>query len=191
MLNATRAAAVVAVLALSGSLAVIVGPLGPSVDPVPPPAAESAVTDTDLTPGFFSGTATLGRGQVPETTALVDRLELRDAGTTFRLDLDDARVNGSTGTMTSDWDTFPITDGVVEAMRRGSGHMSNDGGSWVLTFYGAGASPEDGHSYGYATMVGEDGYEGLVGSMVMMGHDGVGGWQVTGSIVPAEHVAAD
>ena len=192
MLNATRAAAIVAVLTLSGSLALIAGPLGQSGDPAPPPAAEMDGSDVDLTPGFFTGTATIQTRQEPDITALVDRLEARNAGNTFTLDLDDPRVDGSTGTAVFDFDDFPVSGGQVGVFRDGSGLIENENGTWVLSsFHGAGAEPEDGSSYTFAAMTGEGAYDGLVGTMLMTDHDGAGNWQVVGSIFPEERVPSE
>lgn len=192
MLNATRAAAIVTVLALSATLALVAGPLGQSSDPVPVPAAESTSTDIDAAPGFFSGTATTVDRQEPEITAQVDRLELRKAGTTFTLDLDDPRVDGSISTTVFDYDDFPVAGGQVGVVRDGTGRLENEGGAWVLSsLSGAMAEPEDGRSYAYATMTGEGGYDGLVGSMLMTDHDGAGTWQIVGAIFPEQNVAGE
>ncbi|MEX1295111.1 MAG: hypothetical protein AB1Z67_02960 [Candidatus Limnocylindrales bacterium] len=187
MLNATRAAAVVAVLALSGSLALLAGPVGQPSDPAPQPAAQTEATDLGERPGFFTGTATIERGQEATLTGRLDRVEMRDAGSIVTFELDDPRVDGSIGTTLMDYDDFPVAGKLVGVVRGGSGRLENAGGAWALAFlHGAMSQPENGQSYIYSTMVGEGGYDGLEGSMLMTDYDGAGVWQVVGTIFPEE-----
>jgi hypothetical protein len=192
MLNATRAAAVVAVLALTGSLALLAGPVSQPGDPAPPPAAQAEDAGVGETPGFFTGTATIERGQEPALTGRLDRVEMRDAGSAVTFELDDPRVDGSIGTMMMDYDDFPVSGGLVGVVRGGTGRLENAGGAWTLSFLdGAMSQPENGHSYFYSTMVGEGAYDGLVGSMLMTDYDGAGGWQVVGTIFPEENAPSE
>lgn len=192
MLNATRAVAVVAVLALSGSLALLAGPLGRSEEPATVPAAETATTEIDHVPGFFTGTATMSRGQEAEITALADRQEFRQVGTSFTLELDDPRVDGSTFKTVYDYDDFSVSGGRMGVFRGGTGRMENDDGAWVLSsIHGAVAEPEDGSSYTHATMTGEGAYDGLVGTMLMTDYDGAGSWKVVGALFPEQRVSPE
>ena len=185
MLNATRAAAVVAVLALTGSLALLAGPVSQPGDRAPLFAAQAEDVELDKSPGFFTGTATIDRGQEPAVTGRFDRVEMRDAGSAVTFELDDPRVDASIGTTLMDYDDFPISGGRVGVVRLGTGRLENAGGAWTLSFLdGAMAQPENSQSYFYLTMVGEGAYDGLVGSMLMTDHDGAGSWQVTGTIFP-------
>jgi hypothetical protein len=134
MFTATRVAAVVAIVALGGSLALVAGPLGPSADTAPVPGA--ATSSPSPSPGaidetYFTGVMTVGLEGVEGTTEVGPDDVIRNRGGQYDAEWwsTDPRFSGPgdyTGN-TNDYKTG--SDGVVSV---GWGTMSveTEDGTW-------------------------------------------------------------
>lgn len=172
MLNATRAVALIAVVALGGSLALTVAPLQSEPEPLVPGAETTAAQMEDvvhLTGEEISG-FTIGSERTGEPGGVI-----RDTGGTGTLELTamtDSRLNGvGTYTMDSEYILGPtgslmnfVTTSLIE----------NEGGAWRGQGTGSlwtGLGDARGESSALATvwLTGEGAYEGLGGYLILTG----------------------
>ena len=97
MFTATRTAAVIAILAVGGSLALVAGPLGPSPDTAPAPGAVTPSPSPVSSDGtYFTGTMRFGMPIAWGSTVVDDGVtRFRDERFQVAWESTDARFSGS------------------------------------------------------------------------------------------------
>ena len=179
MFTPIRVAAVTAVLALTGTLAFLSGPLAPS-EPVTPPAAETSAVSMD--PGHFSGTVVAWQDGDSETEILADRTVERWRAR-WTSTMSDPRVSGQ-GEAADYLETIPVPGGGFILAHTGLGQLTNDDGTWDIECQGA-ASMDADDSRIFCWQTGNGAYDGLTAFLILTG-DGGGTWQAEGWVYPGQ-----
>ena len=163
MFTATRVAAGVAILALSGSLALVAGPLTPERATMPLASAESP-SSVQAMGGHTTGTMRLGVGTYGETTAGDAWTERRGSDWSTIWTSDDSRLSGH-GSFAVDTNTYLATDGTEFAAGWAELTLENEDGSWSSLAPAAGVGMGD---FGQSSFWfdGAGGYEGLSAFLV-------------------------
>ena len=180
MFTATRMAAVTAVLALTGSLALMAGPLDQTETALAPGAALPEM----LEPAHFTGrtTASGGTGDMEE---LPDRTTERWEATFYNT-MSDPRMSGN-GTSTNYLESIDVGAGKLLS-HASTGELVNDDGSYSLACTGAGATGMMDTEWDPLALItcwyeGRDGYDGLVAYTILKtGAPLTGIWDVEGWI---------
>jgi hypothetical protein len=163
MLNATRAVAIVAVLALTGTLALVAGPFAPTEQAAPAATLERSFVDV----GRFTGVMTFGPADasVDSVASVVGEVESERGGsTTVVLSGTDARL---TGEARLDWNADNLGPTFSQAsIVAGWLALENEGGGWEGPWRGV-TYPADAEAQlpattrTSATLTGTGGYDGL------------------------------
>jgi hypothetical protein len=175
MLNPMRMAAITAVLALTGTLALVSGPLAPSQ---PVPGAETP--NVSVEPAHFSGTLTAWDAGAYETEVLDDRTVERWP-VKWTSEMTDPRVSGS-GEAMDYLETIRSSDGAAIATHTGVGRQSNDEGAYAVECQGVASLDADARIFCWYD--GEEAYEGLTAFLILSGTGP--SWDVEGWIYPGE-----
>lgn len=176
MFNATRVAAIVAALALTGSLAYVALPTaGPAVAP------GAALDATDF--AGFSGTFK-AEGCVDGETTLYDWGHTVDGSycSPMTIDVSDERMNGIARALHNG---VRFKNGPVYGVRTLSADVSNDGGTWVgtgLAFH----DPNDKVMRYELLLAGHGDYEGLSAMLSLVSDEHFLGHEARGVIFPGE-----
>lgn len=173
MLNPMRVAAITAVLALAGSLALVSGPFAPTQ---PPLGAENVAP---MQSGHFTGTMTVWQDGAGETEYLADRTVERWR-VKWTSDMTDPRLSGIGGAM--DYlETIPNEGGAI-AVHAGEGRQSNDEGAFAVECHGAASVDVAGRIFCWYE--GEEAYEGLTAFMILT--ESEADYEAEGWIYPGE-----
>ncbi len=188
MFTPIRVAAVTTVLALTGTLALVSGPLAPT-GPAALPGAEGATVSME--PAHFTGLITAWDTGTTEVESLPDRT-IQTWPVAWRNLTDDPRVNGE-GESMDYLETIQGADGVAVVSHSGHGRLTTDDGTWAVACEGAATSLESEDGYIFCWYEGEAAYEGLTAFVVLtMRSDGAfdtEGWIFPGqrpSLLPFE-----
>ena len=157
MVTATRVAAGVTVLALTGSLALIAGPLQGPTEPPPPAAVSPPPASTE---GWVAtGAMRLGPGTFGETVPVDDRTEMRGSSWATTWTSDDPRLAGD-GTFVVNTNTYQTDDGSEVSAGWSELTIENENGSWSSHVPASGVGVSD---FGRSAFWfdGAGGYEGL------------------------------
>ena len=180
MFTPIRVAAVTAVLALTGTLALVSGPFAPT-RPAALPGAERPTVSME--PAHFIGTISAWDTGTTEIEYLPDRT-IQTWPVAWRNFTDDPRVDGQ-GEAMDYLETFQGVDGVAAVSHSGVGRLTTDDGSWAVECEGAASSASALDGYIFCWYEGEAAYEGLTTFLVMtMRSDG--GFDAEGWIFPGE-----
>jgi len=133
MFNATRIVAVVAVVALGGSLALVAGPLGQTdpagVPSAPTPSASPEASDEVYFTGTLSFPNPLG-GDPGKTETGPDGIERnRGAAMETKWTSSDPRFSGA-GSITTNYNDYIAESGEVIRVGWGTQELANDIGGW-------------------------------------------------------------
>jgi hypothetical protein len=186
MLNATRALALVAGLALAGSLAVVVDPFDASSRSVTPGAESRSVDEV----AKVTGNATFGLADIGAKS--IDGKVSRERGTTLtgRMTTGDARLDGDVEVMYN-VDHLTLEPGTSTSLFAGEISITNEDGAWHGLWSGAEfpPGPENGDpqvTRHQATLAGSGSYEGLSALIYVYYPPGGSTPEVEGVIFPGD-----
>jgi hypothetical protein len=161
MFTATRAAAVIAILALGGSLALVAGPLGPSPDTVPAPGAVTPSPSPASSDGtYFTGTMLFGYGMPIASTVGDDGVaRIRDATYEVFWESTDPRFSGN-GDVSNNSNAYRTESGDEVTVGWGTQTLENDAGVWRSAGPGGGVNAVTSSRF-HGWYAGEGDFEGL------------------------------
>ena len=178
MLNATRVAALAAVLALGGTLVFVSGPFGPP-EPAVVPGAEAPADP--MAAAHFTGTVVVTREKDRTVTTLGDRFKETWIAV-WRNAMTDPRVSGDGETL--DYLETIAGDGRSFISHSAAGRLTNDEGSFALECTGGGDVEMAMNGVIACWYTGEAGYEGLTAFVVLTSTDA--GFDAEGWIFPGD-----
>ena len=165
MFTATRVAAVVAIVALGGSLALVAGPLGPSADnaPVPGAAASSPSPSPGASDGtYFTGIMRFGYGpDVAGASTVGDDgvTRFRDESFEVAWESTDPRFSG-TGETTNNSNVYRTDSGDEVTAGWGTSTLENEAGVWRSAGPGSGVNAVTSSRF-HQWFTGEGDFDGL------------------------------
>jgi hypothetical protein len=189
MLTATRSAAVIAILALSGSLALVAGPLGSSPDTAPAPGAVTPSPSPASSDGtYFTGTMRYGYG-MPNASTVGDDGVARFRDVTFEVawESTDPRFSGS-GETTNNSNVYRTDSGDEVTAGWGTQTLKNEAGVWRSAGPGSGVNANTSSRF-HQWFSGEGDFEGLTAYVVydiQQPQDPPYYWDYEGWIVPGD-----
>jgi hypothetical protein len=166
MFSAVRIAATVAILAVGGSLLLLVGPAAPPSDPAVPSIVESGPLSPEDYAGF-GGTWSLGGYEAGVLEETDWGCMVRGERWSSPLEVSDHRISGM-WSMTLNYNAFK--DGASYGVRSGSAAIVNDDGSWTGTSMGYQNPTTEGLHY-QVLLHGHDAYAGL-SALISLSQDG-------------------
>ncbi len=161
MFNATRVAAAVAILALTGSLALVAGPFGSSPDIVPVPGAASPSASPEAGDGtYFTGIMRFGYG-MPVAPVVGDDgvTRSRDGAYEVAWESTDPRFSG-TGDHTSNGNVYQTDSGNEVTVGWGTQTLENETGAWRSAGPGSGVNAVTSSRF-HQWFTGEGDFDGL------------------------------
>jgi len=162
MFTATRVAAVVAIAALGGSLALVAGPLGPSADTAPVPGAVTSSPSPEAIDGtYFTGIMRFGSGNMPIAPVVGDDgvERIRDAAYRVAWESTDPRFSG-TGDVITNSNAYQTDSGNEVTVGWGTQTLESETGAWRSAGPGSGVNAVTSSRF-HQWFTGEGDFDGL------------------------------
>ena len=161
MFTATRIAAVLAIVALGGSLALVAGPLGSSPDIAPVPGAASPSASPEAGDGtYFTGIMRFGYGMPQASTVGDDGVRrFRDESFEVTWESTDPRFSGS-GETSNNSNVYLTDSGDEVTAGWGTSTLENEAGVWRSAGPGSGVNAVTSSRF-HQWFTGEGDFDGL------------------------------